>query len=65
MKVLSYILKFKLVIMNDGVMRVGGRILRVFILFNVMNLMILFKDYYVLRILICYLYERNGYCGIE
>lgn len=51
--------------MNDGVMRVGGRILRVFILFNVMNLMILFKDYYVLRILICYLYERNGYCGIE
>ena len=51
--------------MNDGVLRVGGRISRAHISPDAMNPMILPKNHHVTTILIRYVHERNGHCGVE
>ena len=64
-KASSNIVKLKPVIMNDGVLRVGGRISRAPISPDAMNPMILPKNHHVTTILIRYVHERNGHCGVE
>ena len=64
-KASSHIVKLKPVIMNDGVLRVGGRISRAPISPDAMNPMILPKNRKVTTILIRYVHERNGHCGVE
>ncbi|KAL9978795.1 hypothetical protein ACROYT_G016358 [Oculina patagonica] len=64
-KVSSNIVKLKPVIMSDGVLRVGGRISKAPISPDAMNPMILPKNHHITTILICYVHERNGHCGVE
>ena len=64
-KASSNIVKLKPVIMDDGVLRVGGRISRAPIAPDAMNPMILPKHHHVTTILICYVHERNGHSGVE
>ena len=64
-KASSNIVKLKPVIMDDGVLRVGGRISRALIAPDAMNPMILPKHHHVTTILICYVHERNGHSGVE
>ena len=64
-KASSNIVKLKPVIMDDGVLRVGGRISRAPIAPDAMNPMILPKHHHVTTILIRYVHERNGHCGVE
>ena len=64
-KVSSNIVKLKPVIMNDEVLRVGGRISRAPIFRDAMNPTILPKNHHVTTILIRYVHERNGHCGVE
>ena len=64
-KASSNIVKLKPVIMNDGVLRVGGRISRAPIFPDAMNPMILPKNHHVTTILIRYVHERNFHCGVE
>ena len=65
MKASSNIVKLKPVIMNDGVLRVGGRISRAPISPDAMNPMILPKNHHVTTILLRYVHEINGHCGVE
>ena len=58
-------MKLKPVIMGDGVLRVGGRISRAPIAPDAMNPVILPKHQHVTTILIRYVHERNGNCGVE
>ena len=51
--------------MGDGVLRVGGRILRAPIAPDAMNSVILTKHHHVTTILIRYVHERNGNCAVE
>ena len=64
-KVSSNIVKLKPVIMSDGVLRVGGRISKAPISPDAMNPMILPKNHHITTILIRYVHERNGHCGVE
>ena len=64
MKASSNIVKLKPLIMDDGVLRVGGRISRAPIAPDAMNPMILPK-HHVNTILIRYVGERNGHSGVE
>ncbi|KAL9989341.1 hypothetical protein ACROYT_G003882 [Oculina patagonica] len=64
-KVSSNIVKLKPVIMSDGVLRVGGRISNASISPEAMNPMILPKNHHITTILIRYVHERNGHCGVE
>ena len=51
--------------MNDGVMCVGGKVSMAPISADAKNPMILPKDHHVATILIRYLHEVNGHCGVE
>lgn len=64
-KASSHIVKLKPVIMDDGVLRVGGRISRAPISPDARNPIILPKKHHVTTILIRYLHEKNGHCGHE
>ena len=64
-KASSNIVKLKPMIKNDGVLRVGGRIARAPISPDIMNPMILPRNHHVSTILIRYVHERNGHCGVE
>lgn len=65
MRVFSWFVRFKLIMKEDEVMWVGGRIFLVFLIVDVRNLMIFLNSYYVMMILIWNIYEVNGYCGVE
>ncbi|PFX27057.1 hypothetical protein AWC38_SpisGene8267 [Stylophora pistillata] len=64
-KASSHIMKLKPTIMNDGILRVGGRISRVPVSPDAMNPMILPKNHQVTTILIRYVHEKNGHFGVE
>ena len=63
-KTSSKIIKLKPFMNDDGVMRVGGRVSMAPISADAKNPMILPKDYHVATILIRYLHEVNGHCGV-
>ena len=60
----SPLIRLKLMI-KDGVMRVGGRLLLAPISDDAKNPMLLPKDHHISTILIRHIHESNGHCGIE
>ena len=65
MRASSRLIKLKLMMKEDGVMRVGRRISLAPVTADARNPMILPNDHHVMTILIRNIHEVNGHCGEE